>query len=90
MKLIKKSPEEGRIFLHPFEGFETALGTSTLGYEFHQQANDLEAIIVPVGGGGLISGVGLPQSLLTLSMDCLALNHTDQTSCFRVERKVIL
>lgn len=49
--------EEGRTFVHPFEGFKTVLGTSTCGYEFITQAKNLDAAIIPVGGGGLIAGM---------------------------------
>jgi threonine dehydratase len=48
---------EGRTFVHPFEGPRTALGTATLGLELCEQAPDLEAVIVPIGGGGLAAGV---------------------------------
>ncbi|CAG9227337.1 Phenylserine dehydratase [Burkholderia gladioli] len=49
--------EEGRQFIHPFNGYRTILGTATLGYEWATQAPDLDAVIVPVGGGGLAAGV---------------------------------
>jgi threonine dehydratase len=49
--------EEGRTFVHPFEGPLTALGTATLGWEFLHQVPGLDAVIVPVGGGGLAAGV---------------------------------
>lgn len=49
--------EEGRAFVHPFEGFWTATGTATVGLEWCEQAPDLDAVIVPVGGGGLIAGI---------------------------------
>ena len=49
--------EEGRTFVHPFEGPLTALGTATLGLELVEQVPDLEAVIVPIGGGGLCAGV---------------------------------
>lgn len=49
--------EEGRFFVHPFNGYRTVLGTATLGYEWAQQCPDLDAVIVPIGGGGLIAGV---------------------------------
>jgi threonine dehydratase len=49
--------EEGRTFVHPFEGPRTALGTATLGLELVEQAPDLEAVVVPIGGGGLCAGV---------------------------------
>jgi threonine dehydratase len=48
---------EGRTLVHPFEGLRTARGTGTLGLEFIEQVPDLEAVIIPVGGGGLAAGV---------------------------------
>jgi len=49
--------QEGRTFIHPFEGPLTALGTATLGLEMVEQARELDAVIVPIGGGGLCAGV---------------------------------
>lgn len=49
--------EEGRAFIHPFEGKNTILGTATLGLEMAQDLADLDAVIVPIGGGGLCAGV---------------------------------
>jgi threonine dehydratase len=48
--------EEGRSFIHPFEGPLTALGTATIGLEWIEQAGPLDAVICPIGGGGLIAG----------------------------------
>lgn len=49
--------DEGRALIHPFEGPLTILGTATLGYEFGRQVDGLDAIVVPIGGGGLCAGV---------------------------------
>jgi threonine dehydratase len=49
--------EEGRTFVHPFEGPLTVLGTATLGLELALQVPDLDAVVVPIGGGGLCAGV---------------------------------
>lgn len=49
--------EEGRYYVHPFNGYRTVLGTATLGYEWATQTPDLDAVIVPIGGGGLAAGV---------------------------------
>lgn len=49
--------EEGRTLIHPFEGEGVALGTGTLGMELQRQAGPLDAVIVPIGGGGLCAGV---------------------------------
>lgn len=51
------SSEEGRTFVHPFDGLNTFLGTAGVGLEFLQDVADLDAVVVSVGGGGLISGV---------------------------------
>ncbi len=48
---------EGRAFIHPFEGEYTALGTASVGWEFCRQVPDLDAVIIPVGGGGLAAGM---------------------------------
>ena len=49
--------EEGRIFVHPFEGPDIATGTGTLGLEIVEQCPELDAVVVTIGGGGLIGGV---------------------------------
>ncbi len=43
--------------VHPFENPKITLGTATLGLEFFRQVKELDVIIVPIGGGGLASGV---------------------------------
>ena len=48
---------EGRTMIHPFEGPIVARGTATVGLEFMRQVPDLDAVVVPVGGGGLIAGI---------------------------------
>lgn len=49
--------EEGRTFVHPFEGERTVLGTASCGLEFGEQVPDLDAVIIPIGGGGLCAGM---------------------------------
>jgi threonine dehydratase len=61
--------EEKRTFIHPFEGRSTSIGTATLGLEFGEAAPGLDAVIVPIGGGGLASGVAA--MVKTLNPDCL-------------------
>lgn len=60
--------EEGRFFVHPFEGREIATGTGTLGLEIFEQCPGVDAAIVPVGGGGLIAGTA--NALKQLQPDC--------------------
>lgn len=55
---------EGRALIHPFEGLRTATATATLGLEFCQQAEGLDAVLVPTGGGGLLAGVATAVKLM--------------------------
>jgi threonine dehydratase len=49
----------GGVFAHPFDDDRIIAGQGTLGLELLEQRPDLDAVIVPVGGGGLIGGVAL-------------------------------
>lgn len=49
--------EEGRTFIHPYDGQRTLLGTASLGLEFMNQAGPLDAVVIPIGGGGLCAGM---------------------------------
>ncbi len=60
-KIVK---EEGRFFVHPFSTYRTVLGTCSLGYEWATQAPELDAVIVPIGGGGLAAGVSTAFKLM--------------------------
>ncbi|GJJ04561.1 serine/threonine dehydratase [Duganella rhizosphaerae] len=49
--------DEARTMLHPYEGPLTAQGTGTVGLELMAQVPHLDAVVVPVGGGGLCAGI---------------------------------
>lgn len=55
---------EGRAFIHPFEGENTVLGTATVGLELGDEVPGLDAVIIPIGGGGLCAGVATAIKLL--------------------------
>jgi threonine dehydratase len=48
---------EGMVFLHPFDDAAVMAGQGTIGLEMMEQIPDLAAVIVPIGGGGLIGGM---------------------------------
>lgn len=56
--------QEGRTFIHPFEGKLTILGTATVGLELCEAVPNLDAVIVPIGGGGLGAGIATAVKLL--------------------------
>jgi threonine dehydratase len=54
---IRLRDEQGYTFLHPFDDPHVIAGQGTIGLELLEQVPDLEAVVVPIGGGGLIGGV---------------------------------
>lgn len=56
-KAIELAKAEGRAFIHPFDDEDVIAGQGTIGLEILDQLPDMDAVIVPVGGGGLISGI---------------------------------
>ena len=49
--------EHNYTFIHPFDDEDVIAGQGTIGLEILQQLPDVDAIVVPIGGGGLIAGV---------------------------------
>jgi threonine dehydratase len=54
---LRRCEAEGLTFLHPFDDPAVIAGQGTLGLEMMEQIPQLEAVVVPIGGGGLIGGV---------------------------------
>ncbi len=51
--------ERGLVFVHPFDDPRVIAGQGTIGLELAAQVPDLEAVVVPVGGGGLAAGIAV-------------------------------
>lgn len=58
-KAIELQKEYGYTFVHPFDDPKVIAGQGTIGLEILDQLDGVDAVVVPVGGGGLISGVAL-------------------------------
>ena len=56
-RAIELQKEHGYTFVHPFDDPKVIAGQGTIGLEILEQMPDVEAVVVPIGGGGLISGV---------------------------------
>lgn len=54
---VKFQKKTGGIFIHPFDDIDVIAGQGTIALEILDQLNDIDAVVVPIGGGGLISGV---------------------------------
>ena len=56
-RALQLKEEKGYTFIHPFDDEDVIAGQGTIGLEVLEQLDDVDAIVVPIGGGGLISGV---------------------------------
>ena len=56
--------DEGYVFVHPFDDPQIIAGAGTVGLELLEDSPDLDTIVVPVGGGGLMSGVSIAAKAL--------------------------
>ena len=56
-KALSLKEEKGYTFIHPFDDPDVIAGQGTIGLEILEQLPDADAVIVPIGGGGLIAGV---------------------------------
>ena len=56
-KALELRDKEGYTFIHPFDDPDVIAGQGTIALELAEQLPDMDAVIVPIGGGGLISGI---------------------------------
>lgn len=56
-KALELRDKEGYTFIHPFNDEDVIAGQGTIALELIEQLPDMDAVIVPIGGGGLISGI---------------------------------
>jgi threonine dehydratase len=75
--------DEGRFFVHPFEGPSVALGTGTVGLEIYEQVPDFDALLVPIGGGGLIAGIANAVKQLRPDCEIIGIEPTGADSMHR-------
>ena len=67
-KAIELRDKEGYTFVHPFDNENVIAGQGTIALEILDELDDADAIVVPIGGGGLISGIALAAKKLKPSI----------------------
>jgi len=67
-RALQIAEETGRTLIHPFDDDDVIAGQGTIGLEILRQLDSVDTVVVPVGGGGLISGVAF--AIKTLKPEC--------------------
>jgi threonine dehydratase len=68
--------ERGLTFVHPFDDPHVAAGQGTVALEMLEDAPDIEALVVPIGGGGLLTGMGTAARALKPSIGLIGVQAT--------------
>lgn len=72
--------DEGRVLIHPFDHPDVIAGQGTIGLELLDQAPELRTVLVPIGGGGLVSGVGVALKALAPDVRIIGVQATGAAS----------
>lgn len=78
--------ETGATFLHPYDQAEVIAGQGTIALELLEDEPDLDAIVAPVGGGGLVSGIALAAAGLRPGLPVFAAEPQGADDAFRSRR----
>jgi len=82
-KALEIQKEAGTTFVHPFEDPFVVAGQGTVGLELLEDVPDLNAIIVPVGGGGLISGISIAAKTLNPKLRIVGVQSEGAPAVYR-------
>jgi threonine dehydratase len=70
----------GLTIVHPYDDWRTVAGQGSIGIELHDQMPELDAVVVPVGGGGLISGTAIALKSLDSEVKVIAVQSANSPS----------
>lgn len=79
--------EKGYTFVHPFDDEDVIAGQGTIGLEILNQLENIDAVVVPIGGGGLISGVAFAVKSLKPQIKVYGVQAANAPSMFESLKK---
>lgn len=86
-RALELAEEKGCIFIPPFDNVEVIAGQGTVGLELIRQTPRMDAVFVPVGGGGLIAGIATVVKRLRPSTRVIGVEPTDADAMYQSLRK---
>ena len=82
-RALELRDKEGYTFIHPFNDVDVIAGQGTIGLELVEQLPDLDAVIVPIGGGGLIAGIAFTLKTINPSVKVYGVQAAGAPSMYK-------
>lgn len=79
--------QEGYVFVHPFDDIDVLEGQGTIALEILEEMPDAEVIVVPIGGGGLISGVAAAAKMIKPDIKIIGVEPSGAASATEALKK---
>ena len=87
LKKAKEIALEGKIFIHPFDDPDIITGQGTIALEILEDLNEADIILVPIGGGGIISGIASTIKSLKPEVNVIGVQSTACPSAYESYRR---
>jgi len=82
-RALELRDKEGYTFIHPFNDVDVIAGQGTIGLELVEQLPDVDAVIVPIGGGGLIAGIAFTLKTINPSVKVYGVQAAGAPSMYK-------
>ena len=79
--------QEGYVFVHPFDDIDVLEGQGTIALEILEEMPDAEVIVVPIGGGGLISGIAAAAKMIKPDIKIIGVEPSGAASATEALKK---